>query len=170
MQFQVPQFIDIEDKIVGPLTLRQFLYLAAAVAVSFITFFLFQLWLWLIITVLVGALGAGLAFVRYNSQPLPKVLWLIFLYFWRPRLYLWQREVKERVIEVRYKEPASRKALFEMASVKKLWQDLMTTKTPIPKREKSIAVVRWRKVPRERFELFRKMTGAKEIARRVDYR
>ncbi|MBI4159590.1 PrgI family protein [Candidatus Wolfebacteria bacterium] len=170
MQFQVPQFIDIEDKIVGPLSLRQFLYLAGAVAISFTSFFIFQLWLWLLISVFAGAFGAALAFVRYNSQPLPRILWLMFFYFWRPRLYLWQREVKEKIIEVKYKEPASRRALFEMSSVKKLWQDLLTTKAPIPKREKSIATVRWRSVPKERFELFRKISGEKEIARRVDYR
>ena len=28
MQFQVPQFIEVEDKIVGPLTFKQFIYLA----------------------------------------------------------------------------------------------------------------------------------------------
>jgi hypothetical protein len=28
MQFRVPQFIDIEDKLFGPLTFKQFIYLA----------------------------------------------------------------------------------------------------------------------------------------------
>ena len=34
MQFQVPQFIETEDKVVGPLTLRQFMYIAGAGAAS----------------------------------------------------------------------------------------------------------------------------------------
>jgi len=42
MQFQVPQFIDIEDGS-SALTLKQFLYLAAAAAFSFILFFMLQL-------------------------------------------------------------------------------------------------------------------------------
>ncbi|TSC61742.1 MAG: SsrA-binding protein, partial [Parcubacteria group bacterium Athens0416_74] len=28
MQFQVPQFIEVEDKIVGPLTFKQFVFIA----------------------------------------------------------------------------------------------------------------------------------------------
>ena len=39
MQFQVPQFIDVENKIIGPLSLRQFLYLAGAGLISFMLFF-----------------------------------------------------------------------------------------------------------------------------------
>ena len=40
MQFQTPQFIETENKIIGPLTLKQFFYLAVGFGVSF-TFFLF---------------------------------------------------------------------------------------------------------------------------------
>jgi len=49
-------------------------------------------------------------------------------------------------------------------------QDLTTRKTPIPKREKVIRLPGWEKTPKERFQLFRKLSGEKEIARRVDYR
>ncbi len=170
MQFQVPQFIDVEDKIIGPLSLRQFLYIAAAGIVVFLSFFVLVFWIWILVAVFAGATGIALAFIKYNNQPLPRILWFAFLYLWRPRLYLWQRELKDRVIEFRYKEPSSRKAFLEMSSVKKLWQDLMTTKAPIPKREKSIAAAKWRSASREKFQLFRKVTGDGEIAKRVDYR
>ena len=36
MQFKVPQFIDMEDKIVGPLTLKQFAYILGAGGFSFL--------------------------------------------------------------------------------------------------------------------------------------
>ena len=48
MQFQVPQFIETEDKIVGPLTLRQFLYIGAAGLLSFLLFFVLKIWFWFI--------------------------------------------------------------------------------------------------------------------------
>ncbi len=170
MQFQIPQFIEIEDKIVGPLTLRQFLYLAGAAAVSFVFFFLLQFWLWLMITVVLGSIGVAFAFIKYHSQPLPKIALQFFFYLWRPRLYLWQREKKEKTFEVKMPEAPSRGILEGMPSVRKLWQDMMTTKTPIPKREKSLKAPILGKSIKEKFQLFRKMTGEKEIARRIDYR
>lgn len=170
MQFQIPQFIEIEDKIVGPLTLKQFLYLAGAAAISFVLFFLLKFWLWLIATVIVGSIGVAFAFIKYNSQPLPKIFLHFFLYFWRPRLYVWQREFKERTFEVKIPEEPVRGILSGMPSVKKLWQELLTTKTPIPKREKMLGMPAPGKKAKERFQLFRKISGEKEIARRVDYR
>ena len=50
MQFQVPQFIETEDKIVGPFTLRQFIYVAGAGLGSVILYFSVATWLWLILT------------------------------------------------------------------------------------------------------------------------
>lgn len=97
MQFQIPQFIEVEDKIVGPLTLRQFLYLAGAAAISFVLFFLLQLWLWFLITFILAALAIAAAFIKYNSQPLPRIAWLALNFLWRPRLYLWQQGGIQRV-------------------------------------------------------------------------
>ena len=36
MQFQVPQFIEIEDKIIGPFTVKQFIYLVGGAGMDFI--------------------------------------------------------------------------------------------------------------------------------------
>jgi len=171
MQFQIPQFIEVENKIVGPLTLRQFLYLALAAGFSFILYFILEIWLWLMITAIVGAIAVCLAFIKYNGQPLPKIAWMAFSFFWKPRFYLWQREAKlVSIPEVENKRKTLQQFFSEMPSVKKLWQDLITTKTPIPKREKGLRTPYWGRKPKERFEMFRKLTGEKEIARRVDYR
>ncbi|MEE8131703.1 MAG: PrgI family protein [Candidatus Paceibacterota bacterium] len=181
MQFQIPQFIDIENKIVGPLTLRQFLYLAGAGLISFMLFFILQMWLWFLITVFLAVIALALALIKYNGQPLPKIVWLAMGFLWRPRLYLWQREIEEKVIEIPQlpklpteavipKRERLKKLVSEMPSVKKLWQDLLTTKNPVPKREKTIRTPFWGKKPKEKFQLFRKITGEKEIAKRVDYR
>jgi hypothetical protein len=169
MQFQIPQFIEIESKIVGPLSLRQFLYLAGAGAISFVSFFIFDLWLWFFITAILGAIAIALAFIKYNGQSLPKIIYSAFFFFWQPKFYLWQREVIEKTVEVQQTRKNLQEYLPTMPSVKKLWQDLMTTKKPIPKREKILASY-WGRKPKERFQLFRKLSGAREIARRIDYR
>jgi hypothetical protein len=61
MQFQVPQFIETEDKIIGPLTLKQFFYVAAAALVSFSLFFVLATWLWLLITIILGGVAVARA-------------------------------------------------------------------------------------------------------------
>jgi len=175
MNFQIPQFIEIENKILGPLTLKQFFYLAGAGALSFIFYFLLQFWLWLFLTAIFGSIAVVLAFVKYNGQPLPKIAWTAFSFLWKPRIYLWQREIEEKTISIPEisveEERRNLKQFFsEMPNVKKLWQDLMTTSTPIPKREKGSRTPFWGKKPKERFEVFRKLSGEREVARRVDYR
>ena len=166
MQFQIPQFIDVEDKIVGPLTLKQFLYFAVAGGFSFILFFLLQLWLWFIIFVFLMAAATAAAFIKYHGRPLPYVAWHAFNYFWKPRLYIWQRESEFREVEIKGKKY---EIMPEMPNIKKLWNELLTTKTPIPKREKVLRIPT-RQSQKEKFELFRKRSGEKEIARRIDYR
>ncbi len=173
MQFQIPQFIEVENKIVGPLTLKQFLYLAAAGGLSFLFFFIFSAWLWLFVTMFMAVIALAFAFVKYNGQPLIKIAFNAFGFLWKPRLYLWQREIEEKIIEMPdFSVETKRKNLREyfsgMPSVKRLLVDLMTSKNPIPKREKSSP--HWGVKPKERLSTFRKLTGEKEISRRVDYR
>lgn len=172
MQFQIPQFIEVEAKIVGPLTLKQFMYLAAAGGISFAAFFIFQTWLWILITMFMAVIGIALAFIRYNGQPLPKIILFAFGFFWKPRLYIWQRMPEMRVLEIpEFNVEAKRKNLKEyftqMPNVKKLWTDLMTSRMPIAKREKGVPSLI--KPSKEKIATFRKITGEKEIARRIDY-
>ena len=67
MQFQVPQFIDIEDKIFGPLTAKQFFYLAGGGALIFIMYVFLQFWLVILLGVPVAALSLSLAFLKING-------------------------------------------------------------------------------------------------------
>ena len=49
MQYQLPQFIDIEDKIVGPLTFKQFIYIAGGAGICFIAYRLLPFWVAVIV-------------------------------------------------------------------------------------------------------------------------
>lgn len=161
MQFQVPQFIETEDKIIGPLTLKQFLYLAAAGGVSFVLFFFLKTVIWLILTIFMGVFAAALAFIKINGRPLPKVLTAALFFYLKPRLFLWRKEEKT---------PAAAPT-EEGTALGNLWQKLSTSTAPLPKREKALkpsAVERAR--GKEGFETLRKITGEKETAKRVDFR
>ena len=90
MQYQVPQFIDTEDKIAGPFTIRQFLYICATGGVLFALYFVFQSFVFILFAIVVAGVGISLAFVKVNGQKLSKLAGLAFLFFWNPQLYLWQ--------------------------------------------------------------------------------
>jgi len=90
-QFQVPQFIETEDKIVGPLTLRQFIYIGVAGLLSFFLFFLLKTWIWVVFSTSLFALASILAFIKINGQPMYIIVAYALKYFWQPRFYLWQK-------------------------------------------------------------------------------
>lgn len=106
MKFEVPQFVDVEDKIFGPLTWKQFVYLAGGGGAGFILFLMLPLVLFLLVGGPVIAFAVGLAFYRVNNRPLSLMIESIFLYFTRGRLYLWKKDkVKETAGETAITAP-----------------------------------------------------------------
>ena len=82
MQFRVPQFIDIEDKVVGPLTLKQFAYILGAGGFSFIIWTFISIKLIAIPLILaVSALFLSHAFLKINNRPFADVLESAFAYY-----------------------------------------------------------------------------------------
>lgn len=90
MQFQVPQFIEVEDKIFGPLTATQFIYLVGGGGFAVAMWLLLPLWAAVLIGGPVAALGAALAFYKVNDRPLIEVLEAAFQYFLKSKLYIWE--------------------------------------------------------------------------------
>lgn len=90
-QYQVPQFIDVEDKIVGPLTIRQFLYLLAGGGAVVLSYYVLPFFLFVLIAIPAAAFAAGLAFVKVNGIPLPRLTANMIGYLSKPRLYLWKQ-------------------------------------------------------------------------------
>src|SRR3989344_427519 len=74
MLFQVPQVIEVEDKIIGPFTFKQFIYIAGGAGLSFILFKIFPLFISVFLIAPVAALSLALAFYRMNDQPFIQVL------------------------------------------------------------------------------------------------
>ncbi len=170
MNFQVPQFIETEDKIIGPLTLRQFLYFALAGGLVFMLFFLLNFGVWLIFAFFIITAAASFAFIKINGRPLSAAAISALNFYWKPRFYLWQREAEIQKTSLE-KIPKTRAGQAK-SLLDNLWNQLKTSKQPIPKREKVIqpAITDRVKSSKERFEMMRKITGEKEMARRVDYR
>ena len=94
-QYQVPQFIDIEDRIIGPLTLKQFLYLAFGGAVLFATWFIFKFYIWIIIAVPVTAVALAFAFIKINDRPFVYFFLSFINYHLKPKLYIFSIKPKK---------------------------------------------------------------------------
>ena len=103
-QFQVPQFITVEDKIIGPFTIKQFLYLGSAALLIVGLYQLFLGFIFYSLAILIGSLGAALAFLKINEQPLPVILKNFFFYLIRPKLYTWKKEPSRRTSPVQKEE------------------------------------------------------------------
>lgn len=91
MRFEVPQFIEIEDKIFGPLTWKQFIYVAGGAGIAAALFFFTPF----LVFVLLGAPIAGISFLLsfypINNRPFSIFLESAVRYFQGTRLYLWRK-------------------------------------------------------------------------------
>ena len=95
MRFQVPQFTEIEDKIFGPLTLKQFVYLVGGGGGVFVFYALLPLPLAIIFGIPIALFTLALAFYKVHNQPFIKVVENAFYYITSAKLYLWKKEEKK---------------------------------------------------------------------------
>lgn len=97
MQFRVPQFIDIEDKVFGPFTLKQFGYIVGAGGLSFIIWTLIPYkFIAVIIIAPVAGLFLALAFVKFNNRSFGEILQSAFSYYTGARIYTWKQPDLEK--------------------------------------------------------------------------
>jgi hypothetical protein len=165
--FQVPQFIDTEDKIVGPLTVRQFIYVCAALGLSAILFFSVPTPVWIILSILILGLAAALAFVKINGQPFIKILTSSLSFYWRPHTYVWQAEQMPSTMSRPEEERRQGFSINNVVSgfaLKSAWRSIQTGTTK--KKPEEAAAVN----AQERYQLFSHVTGEHTAAKRIDYR
>jgi len=98
MRFQVPQFIEVEDKIIGPLTIKQFIYIAGGAGMCFIIIRYLGLMLGIALALPVGAFALALAFYKPNERQ-SFILFVenAFKYFVGDKLYIWKKQDKKAV-------------------------------------------------------------------------
>ena len=105
MRFQVPQFIDFEDKVFGPFTFKQFIYLAGGAGMCFVLLRTLPQFLAILLSIPVVALSVALAFYRMNNRPFIQLVEAFFKYIAGTRLYVWKRKDKqEKTVQSRLGE------------------------------------------------------------------
>ena len=95
MQFKVPQFIDVEDKLFGPFTFSEFAYLIGGAGMVFVIYKIMPLWIGIFIIIPVIVLVVLLVFYKINNKPFIYYLQAGLNYLVSNKLYVWkQRLVK----------------------------------------------------------------------------
>lgn len=102
--YKVPQNVEAEDKILGPLSLKQFIYALIGLAWGFITFALFRevIILWVLIGVPPAIFLLALGLYQKEDQSLETFIIAMFQFAMRPKKRLWH---KEPIAEVFHLEP-----------------------------------------------------------------
>ena len=116
-RFIVPQFIDAEDKIWGPLTVRQFVIMILGALFVFLSYKLSDFTLFLFQTVVIILLIIVFAFLKINGAPFHMFLLNVIQTLKRPRIRIWHKEYikvedfrgKDELIKV---EPTPQKAFL----------------------------------------------------------
>lgn len=95
MRFKVPQFIEVEDKIFGPLTFKQFIYLVGGGGLCFILWRFLPGFIAIFLVLPAAGLAVALAFYRPNNRAFIDTLESAFKYLIGNKLYLWKHDVKK---------------------------------------------------------------------------
>ncbi|PIR67922.1 hypothetical protein COX95_01735 [bacterium CG_4_10_14_0_2_um_filter_33_32] len=98
MQYKIPQDVQREDKIIGPFSLKQFLYLLTGAMVGYMCFS--------IIGKIAGSTGIGgmaglitfagisaFAVIEVQGKPLPEFISAFIVFMLRPRNRIWQKDI-----------------------------------------------------------------------------
>ncbi|HVN26552.1 MAG TPA: PrgI family protein [Candidatus Paceibacterota bacterium] len=194
MQFQVPQFIETDDKVIGPLSLRQFAFVGVACFISAFFYFFVSFWLFIIAAVVLIGSSLALSFVKIEGRPLPQVVLAAVSYYWKPQTYVWQPEhptvslpqkksappsssravlppkaTPAPVVAEKKEKGISLDQIADIIAGSSLHKKLQSVQTGEATKKTSDRQFLERKM-NERYHIFTRPTGDRAAARRVDYR
>ncbi len=136
MQFQVPQFIERESKVVGPFTLRQFMYLAVPGAFAFIIYFIAPINIFIISAIFAGIIGFILGFMKISGRSVPETVMHAFGFSLSPKTYLWKGKKRQAGADIAqtYQQTPQEQTLSQQiklkqgGAMKNITQELQTKK------------------------------------------
>lgn len=100
MQFVVPQFIDVEDKILGPLSVRQFIIIIIGTGLIFAAYRFADFSLFLVEAITLGVLTMAFAFLRVNGRPFHLFVLNFSQTLRKPKLRIWRRVISKEELSL----------------------------------------------------------------------
>ncbi len=128
MRYQVPQFVDIADKIIGPFTLKQFLMYVAATMVLVPVYLSSDLSLFITIALPVYGIAVAFAHVKIANRSLATTVYNAFNFVSGGQKWIWRRTSKPRRLII--KDPEWQQAWVN--------EDLQGDMTPLAYKTQSI--------------------------------
>jgi len=124
-QFTVPQFIDVENKIFGPITTRQFLIFLSGAIIIAISYKAFDFSLFLLVSIITFIIATVFAFVKINGRPFHLFVLNLIQTIRRPSLRVWNNrliinEMAEEAPIVKAEEKAEPKELYKESRLAEL--------------------------------------------------
>ena len=124
-QFTVPQFIDVEDKIIGPITARQFVIFLAAAILMAIAYKIFDFTLFVTFSILVFLIAVLFGFVKINGRPFHFFLLNIIQTWRRPNIRVWNNRSasvidEEKIPTLKFDSTKSSKEYYKKSRLAEL--------------------------------------------------
>lgn len=104
-QFVVPQFIDVEDKILGPITVRQFIFLIVGGGLMFVEYKLADFTLFIFEGLITLVLTIVFAFLKINGRPIHYLLLNFLQTLRRAKLRVWDKSLIPAELKAYLKKP-----------------------------------------------------------------
>jgi hypothetical protein len=110
-QYTVPQFIEVEDKIIGPITIRQFILMLVCGLIMFLEYKLSDMVLFIFMGIPTFIIFAIFAFLKVNGMPFHYFCLNVVETLKKPSVRIWSREYSHLTLKQENKVVAEVKPL-----------------------------------------------------------
>lgn len=97
-QYVIPQFIDVEPRVIGPVTVRQFITVVVGGVLMAIEYGLFDIQLFIVMAFLTFGMTGIVGFIKVNGAPFHTFLLNLIASLRRPRIRVWRKEAGDFVV------------------------------------------------------------------------
>lgn len=115
-KFVVPQFIDNEDKILGPITVRQFLICLGAAGIEFAWYTFLPVPYFILATIVTVGIAGTFGFLKVNGAPFHIFFINALQTLVRPKIRVWHKELNDNELRVLSAKPPDKQALAPMST------------------------------------------------------
>lgn len=168
--FQVPQFVDQKAKIIGSLNMLQFGYIGGAGLVVFLLYYVFNVFVWMLISLPIVGIAVFLAFAKVNGQESHKIVQSAVSFLLGSRTYVWKRpEPKKEAVVPQKSVETKRKNMGIGDRIKSIALSVTTGKILDKKEHPHHDGEENLIVPKEGETVATFETGEKKLVKRIDY-
>lgn len=100
MQYAIPQFIEVEDRVIGSLTIRQFIMLLIGALFTGLGYSVFDFSLFIVSGIFIMGFASLFAFLKINGQKLEKFIGSFITFSINPKVRLWAKEISIKSEEI----------------------------------------------------------------------